>query len=529
MDGATYNRAQLITDLFAYWNITSIFGTAHHHAAQSHVERGIRSVTEIIRTFVNHSPTKWSKYLQSAVFSLNTSVHQSTGEIPYFLAFGRLPVFPIDLHFDPTAHATSRTSEFLQNIHDAVLRSQLRTLLAQEERRDLHNATRIARTISIGSYVVLSYPPTGEIGQPKKFNALFRGPYRVVRIISDLNYEVEDTKSPYERQTVHIDRIKPLLERPAHLSLSSTNTNVETTKPLPRLLLLSLSLQIQNHYAGPLVTEKFQHVTHLNHHFILIPIVLLLFIIFSFVRSDPTPPTIQVSSGIYLRHAPPDMVLFRDHATILFRVNLGFHHREDHLHHLLISSCAGHEAHYRSLCLLAVPLTRNLQSLNEKLDFIHSAMTNEPALRPLSPPAVPTIPTTTRRTTTTTTTTSAPTPEEQQIAGLVTNLLRGRRETSSYRPKRQIFLAGIAAGFIGTKLFSYFDHTTMDMPTMYKELTKGMDKINLHNIQEATAIYLLKNQTSNQIHSAITEFNRRFAIFRNETTKLARDLHYGEL
>jgi hypothetical protein len=278
------------------------------------------------------------------------------------------------------------------------------------------------------------------------------------------------------------------------------------------------------------VNENLGHVTHLNHHFILIPIVALLFVVFSFARSEPTSPPIQVSSGIYLRNAPPDMVLFRDHAIILFRVNFGFHHREDHLHHLLISSCAVHEAHYRSLCLLAVPLTRNLQSLNEKLDFIHSAMTNEPALRPLSPPAVPTIPTTTtttRRTTTTATTTS--TPEEQQITGLVTNLLRGRRETSSYRPKRQIFLAGIAAGFIGTKLFSYFDHTTMDMPTMYKELTKGMDKINLHNIQEATAINLLKNQTSNQIRSAITEFNRRFANFRNETTKLARELHYGEL
>jgi hypothetical protein len=92
-----------------------------------------------------------------------------------------------------------------------------------------------------------------------------------------------------------------------------------------------------------------------------------------------------------------------------------------------------------------------------------------------------------------------------------------------------MFHAAIAARFIDTKLFSFFDHTFMDISTVYKALTNGMGKITIHNIQEATDINLLKNQTSSQIRSVITEFIRRLANFRNETTKLARDLHYGKL
>jgi hypothetical protein len=113
LDNATNNRSNLITDLLKYWNITPIYGSPHHHAAQAHVERSIRSVTEILRSYVNASPNKWSNYLQAAVFSMNTSVHSSTMEIPYFLAFGRMPVLPADLEFNPEAHHSTHVSDFL--------------------------------------------------------------------------------------------------------------------------------------------------------------------------------------------------------------------------------------------------------------------------------------------------------------------------------------------------------------------------------------------------------------------------------
>jgi hypothetical protein len=89
--------------------------------------------------------------------------------------------------------------------------------MAQESRRASHNATRVPPTLSVGSYAVLSYPPTGEIGVPKKFNALYRGIFRVTRCISDLNYEIEAMDPPFKRQVVHVDRLKPLLDRPKRL------------------------------------------------------------------------------------------------------------------------------------------------------------------------------------------------------------------------------------------------------------------------------------------------------------------------
>jgi hypothetical protein len=116
-------------------------------------------------------------------------------EIPYFLAFGRLPVLPADLEFNPEANHSTHVSDFLRKIHDATLRARFNTLMAQESRRASHNATRVPHTLTIGSYAVLSYPPTGEIGVPKKFNALYRGIFRVTRCISDLNCRSTKTSS----------------------------------------------------------------------------------------------------------------------------------------------------------------------------------------------------------------------------------------------------------------------------------------------------------------------------------------------
>jgi hypothetical protein len=231
----------------------------------------------------------------------------------------------------------------------------------------------------------------------------------------------------------------------------------------------------------------------------------------------PQPTTFQVSSGIYIRHAPHDMVLFRDYSTILFKVKFGFHQREDHLHELLLSSCAIKETEFRSTCLLATPLTFNLQSLNTKLNSIHIALTNEQPMRMLGPPTIRPLLTTT------------PTPFERQLTGIVNNLIRLRRDLPLERPKRQLFLGGLAAGYIGSKLFSFFDHTSVDTASMYTKLTKGMDIINHHVIQEATAINLVQNQTFHKIHAAVAEFNLRIGEFRNETNKLTRDMHHGEL
>jgi hypothetical protein len=87
-------------------------------------------------------------------------------------------------------------------------------------RRDIHDTTRIETQLHVGSYVMVSYPAVGESNVPKKFNNIFKGPFNIIAVHSKHNYLTEDLNHPFKQQVVHVDRIKPIIERPERLKVS---------------------------------------------------------------------------------------------------------------------------------------------------------------------------------------------------------------------------------------------------------------------------------------------------------------------
>ena len=56
------------------------------------------------------------------------------------------------------------------------------------------------------------YFPTKKIGLSKKFVSFWRGPYKVLKKISDLTYEVDCSRNGTP-QVVHVDRIRKRYEQ----------------------------------------------------------------------------------------------------------------------------------------------------------------------------------------------------------------------------------------------------------------------------------------------------------------------------
>jgi hypothetical protein len=91
LDNAPSNRSNLLKDLFAFFRIKATFGTPHKHATTAQVERAIGSIGTVIRSFVHDSPTNWSKYLNSAVFALNSTIHRSNDTVSFLLSLWKIP------------------------------------------------------------------------------------------------------------------------------------------------------------------------------------------------------------------------------------------------------------------------------------------------------------------------------------------------------------------------------------------------------------------------------------------------------
>lgn len=62
------------------------------------VERFNRTLKEHLAQLIQHYGGEWDHYLPAVVISFNSTPHSSTGYSPYFLAHGREPRLPANVH-----------------------------------------------------------------------------------------------------------------------------------------------------------------------------------------------------------------------------------------------------------------------------------------------------------------------------------------------------------------------------------------------------------------------------------------------
>ena len=60
-----------------YWT------TTYHLLSDGLVERFNRTLTDMLATTAKEHPFEWERHLQKVCFAYNTSVHASTGQIPF--------------------------------------------------------------------------------------------------------------------------------------------------------------------------------------------------------------------------------------------------------------------------------------------------------------------------------------------------------------------------------------------------------------------------------------------------------------
>ncbi|VDO58125.1 unnamed protein product [Haemonchus placei] len=77
--------------------ISCYFTTPYHHEGNGACERVFATFHPMLRTYIAENQRDWDSYVKACAFMYNTSVHTSTNNTPYFLMFGRDPVFNIDL------------------------------------------------------------------------------------------------------------------------------------------------------------------------------------------------------------------------------------------------------------------------------------------------------------------------------------------------------------------------------------------------------------------------------------------------
>ena len=157
--------------------------TPYHPRSDGLVERFDRTLLAMLALFVSQEHDNWDALLPFMMLAYNTTVHTSTGYMPYRLVFGDECNLPGNLVHrelradpppgDPGTYA-SWVQQALYESYDEVRAQQQRATHRQKRNYD---SKAVARAFPIGCWTLRYYPPA----RKNKLCSPWIGPYKVVR------------------------------------------------------------------------------------------------------------------------------------------------------------------------------------------------------------------------------------------------------------------------------------------------------------------------------------------------------------
>ena len=206
-------EANLMKDIFSHLGIKKTRTSGYHPQGNGLVERFNKTVCSMLSMFVAEDQRDWDAFLPKVTFAYNTSVHDSTKEMPFTLFMGRRPRLPADVACETEACPASlllseaQKEDLYQKVSTAISAAATRRAERQAQRANVV-------TYQVGDFVWL-HNPARKVGRSPKLHRPWEGPYQVTAVLSECTCRIQWSQSGSRRRSmvVHHDRLKPCVCR----------------------------------------------------------------------------------------------------------------------------------------------------------------------------------------------------------------------------------------------------------------------------------------------------------------------------
>lgn len=225
--------SELMKDVCRLLNIRKLRTSAYHPMANGLVERFNGTLKSMLRKFVDKNGSNWDSYLPYLLFAYREVPQASTGFSPFELLYGRKVRGPLDLIFDTWTESQKSEDNVVQYILD--MREKLKEMsdiamqsleVEQKKQKQYYDRKTRERHFSPGDKVLILLPSS-----TNKLHALWKGPYRVIKRLSDVDYQVQ-VGGNKGLQTYHLNMMRPFKVRQEQAFLC-TNTMEDESEELP--------------------------------------------------------------------------------------------------------------------------------------------------------------------------------------------------------------------------------------------------------------------------------------------------------
>ncbi|CAF4992439.1 unnamed protein product [Rotaria sp. Silwood1] len=175
---------------------THLYSTPYHPMTNGQIERFNTTMDAKIAALSNEKRTNWDEQLPFVTFNYNTSIHKTTGQIPFELIYGRSPTLSFDqqqplvtLSQDP--EYKSKLSHYLATLTG---QAKVKILSQQTKYKERYDRYRMNPTYKVGDIVLI-----------KTFNKLISQ----AKLTNHFSIDTEDDALSHKPAAFQVEFIRP--------------------------------------------------------------------------------------------------------------------------------------------------------------------------------------------------------------------------------------------------------------------------------------------------------------------------------
>ena len=209
-DRGTHFMSNVFKAITSRCGANHITTTTYHPQCNGLTERFNATLVGSIGTYVNQQQSDWDDFLPYATFAYNTCKQSTTQMEPFKLMYGREAILPFDAPSSITKLPTS--NDYYSQLIKFLKEAKSTAWYNIKQRQNIYKKTydtgrQDLPALKPGQLILLKQMMPKNL---RKFSAKYYGPFRVIRQLSRLNYEVKHVSDGHTEE-VHTSRIRVIV------------------------------------------------------------------------------------------------------------------------------------------------------------------------------------------------------------------------------------------------------------------------------------------------------------------------------
>jgi transposase InsO family protein len=221
-DKGTNFMSELFQEVCKLLQVKRINSTSFNPQMQGKVEKFHLGLNQSMSHYVNKYGNDWDEFVNYALMAHRSVPHSITRYSPFYLLYGREMRLPTEDDLSPEKSVTTNNGNHKDSVqhHLETLADRLNEAYqvvrennreGRERQKDYYNRGTKLVTFQPGDMVYLKEMNLRKIGA--KFKTRWKGPYEVIRRLSDLNYLVKLSRS--KETVVNVNKMKKCFRQTA--------------------------------------------------------------------------------------------------------------------------------------------------------------------------------------------------------------------------------------------------------------------------------------------------------------------------